>query len=285
VLLLRKAIFEVLEDQDFIFRKLFRTDKTFRPVLSEVAAKWPDFLSGILPHMTTIFQITAVRHKATGKVLVIANTHLFFHPQALHIRLLQMMCLLQKIQEMRERHRVLGDAELPHVILCGDLNCARETAVVKLLLEGSIRSDHPNWDHSSLFTWRDEEESAATAAAPEDDKDGATAGSWLSTPSLDADPGDDVELLPRDQWQPGRGVALKSPLGPMQNTYADSPQAFTNYVHDFKGILDWILTAGAFRVVRSLGDVTEEDLKPHGGLPNIQYPSDHISIAADLVFA
>eukprot|EP00419_Tripos_fusus_P012655 CAMPEP_0172666488 /NCGR_PEP_ID=MMETSP1074-20121228/7826_1 /TAXON_ID=2916 /ORGANISM="Ceratium fusus, Strain PA161109" /LENGTH=624 /DNA_ID=CAMNT_0013482865 /DNA_START=17 /DNA_END=1891 /DNA_ORIENTATION=+ len=284
VLLLSKASFEVLEDKDFIFRKLLRGDKVFRPILSEVAAKWPDFLSGVLPHMTTIFQLSAVRHTATGKVLVIANTHLFFHPQARHIRLLQTICLLQKIQEMREQHRVQGDTELPHVVLCGDLNSAPETAAVKLLLEGGIPCDHPDWEHASQFAWRDEEESAAPATAAEDE-DGASAATWSSAPSLDADPGDNVELLPRDQWQPGRGVLWKNPLGPMLNTYADAPLAFTNYVHGYKGILDWILTAGSFRVVRSLGDVTEEDLLPRGGLPNIQYPSDHLSVAADLVFA
>lgn len=45
------------------------------------------------------------RHVASGEVIVLANTHLFFHPNARHIRLLQVMCFAQLVQELREKHR------------------------------------------------------------------------------------------------------------------------------------------------------------------------------------
>lgn len=279
VVLVRKEAFDVIEDKDVLFRKLFRSSAAFRPALCEVAAKWPNFLRGVLPHMTTIFQLSVVRHVQTSEVLVLANTHLFFHPLAKHIRLLQIMCLLQQVQELREQHRAEG-AELPRVIFGGDLNCNPETAVVKLLLEGKVPSDHSDWEHAKQFAWRDDDEGAGGA---DEDDDGNDAPIGTSAPSMEAEAGDDVEPLPQEKWQPGLGLALQNPIGAMSNAYADVPLPFTNYVHGFNGILDWILTAGRFRVVRTLGDVTEEDILPQGGLPSLQHPSDHLSLAVDLV--
>lgn len=78
----------MLEEKDFLFRNVFRTSQAYRGYLSEVSGKWPDFLEGILPRMSTIFQLSVVkcgpfglklsswhsRHRASGKILVVANT-------------------------------------------------------------------------------------------------------------------------------------------------------------------------------------------------------------------
>lgn len=280
VLLVRKEAFEILEEKEFLFRNLLRSSAACRSILREVTTKWPDFLHGVLPHMTTIFQVSAVRHTVTGEVVVLANTHLFFHPNARHIRMLQVMCLLLQIQEMRERHRPEGASELPRVILSGDLNADSDTAPVKLLLDGKIPSDHPDWEHASLFSWREDED----ALDCDDEEGNAQASRATSAPSMEVEAGDEVLPLPQEEWQTGRGVALESPAGALANAYAEAPLPFSNYVNGFNATLDWIVTAGRFRVVRTLGGASEEDLAPHGGLPSVLYPSDHLSIAVDLQF-
>eukprot|EP00439_Symbiodinium_sp_Y106_P023401 s3811_g2.t2 len=211
-------------------QNLLRTSQAFRPQLQEVAAKWPDFLTGILPRMSTVFQLTVVRHRASGRILVLANTHLFYHPNARHIRLLQIMCLLHEVQELRKQHKD-AKGELPHIIFAGDLNCLPETGAVQLLLTGQVPSDHEDWETSSQFAWRDEEASADTGEAEEIPKS--------SVPSMEADETDVVEPLPREAWQKGSGIALQNPLGALVDVYANTPQKFTNYVHDFSGILDF----------------------------------------------
>jgi len=271
-LLIRKSAFTILEEKDVLFRSILLSHPAFRRHLQEIKAKWPDFLQGILPHMPAIFQLGVVRHVLTGEVIVLANTHFFFHPLARHIRLLQAMCLLQQVHELREKYTAGG--RVPRVLLCGDLNCTPDTAALALLVEGEVASDHPDWLHSKQFTWRDEEQDLSDM---DDDEDPTSARALAG----DADSGNDVEPLPEDQWQPGIGLALRSPLGKLASAYADSPPEFTNYVHNFNATLDYILTGGQWRVLRTLPGVSEEDLRPHGGLPSVLHPSDHLSIAVD----
>ncbi|CAE7560346.1 Pde12 [Symbiodinium sp. CCMP2592] len=275
LVMVRTESFEVLQEKDCLFRNLLRTSQAFRPQLQEVAAKWPDFLTGILPRMSTVFQLTVVRHRASGRILVLANTHLFYHPNARHIRLLQIMCLLHEVQELRNQHKD-AKGELPHIIFAGDLNCLPETGAVQLLLTGQVPSDHEDWETSSQFAWRDEEASADTGEAEEIPKS--------SVPSMEADETDVVEPLPREAWQKGSGIALQNPLGALVDVYANTPQKFTNYVHDFSGILDYILTDGQLQATKCLLAPAEKDVEVHGGLPSVLHPSDHLSIAADLTF-
>lgn len=275
-MMVRKESFEILEEKDFLFRNLFRTNQAYRPQLQEVCAKWPDFLEGILPRMSTIFQMSVLRHKDSGKVLVVANTHLFYHPNARHIRLLQVMCLLGQVQEFREKFK--SEGVLPHVILAGDLNCLPDTGAVQLLLKGEITSDHGDWETSSQFAWREEE-------VQEDEVDDCLPSRPSSSaPSMEADESDVVESLPQASWQPGRGVSLHNPVGVLVDAYAHMPQPFTNYVHDFRGILDYILIDEGLQCKSCLKAPSEQDLEIHGGLPSVLHPSDHLSIAADLSF-
>jgi len=276
LVMVRRDLFEVLQEKDCLFRNLFRTSQAFRQQLREVAAKWPDFLSGILPRMSTVFQLTVVRHKVSGRRIVLANTHLFYHPNARHIRLLQIMCLLHEVQELREKHKD-AEGKLPHVIFAGDLNCLPETGAVQLLLQGEVASDHEDWETSSRFAWRDEE---AQADAGEADDVVPKA----SVPSMEADEADVVDPLPESEWQKGRGVALRNPLGVLVDAYSKMPQPFTNYVHDFRGILDYILIDDQLQCTKCLPAPPAKDIEVHGGLPSVLHPSDHLSIAADLKF-
>lgn len=290
VLLVRKEKFEVLEERDFLFRELFPSSPAFAAAFRQVRAKWPDFVSGVLPHMSTVFQLSVLRHTATGELIVVANTHLFYHPFARHIRLLQVMCMLQQVHDLRVRHGSGG--VLPHVVFCGDLNSTPDQAAIQLLLEGEVSSDHLDWEHAAEFRWEREEEAVSDVAEDEADEQlqaptGSAVASSASVKADDdavADPGAEppVQQSPLDEGQLGMGIALRNPLGALQNAYAESPMPFTNYVNDFAGTLDYILLAGSIRSTKVLPGVTEEDLRPLVGLPNVLQPSDHLCIAADL---
>lgn len=276
-MLVRREAFEVLAEEEALFKNVFRKSPVHRATLREVCSKWPDFLTTILPKLTTVFQVSALRHRASGRSLVVANTHLFYHPKARHLRLLQTLCLLHQVQEMRERYRG-ADGELPSVVFAGDLNCGPESGAIELLTRGAVPSDHRDWDFCSQFAWREDEEAAALE---EEGGAGEVAEAAVCTDS-DGSEWPAPEALPETQWQPGKGVSLQSPVGPMSDAYRDTGLQFTNFVQGFSGILDWILTAGPLGVVGTLPGVSEEDLRPQGGLPSLLHPSDHLSIAADL---
>lgn len=279
-MLIRKEKFEVLQECDFLFKNIFLESPAHREVVAHVKRLWPEFIDGVLPHMSTVFQLAVARHTASGAVFVFANTHLFFHPLARHIRLLQAICLLQQVHELRKQYQV--GSTLPRVIFCGDLNCTPDQAIVELLMKGEIASDHPDWEHAADFRWEKDE------CASEEEQEGdvgtmptlsASNGEKQSSPGANiaaaAESSENVD-------QRSFGMILQNPLGKLIDTYADEPMAFTNYVNGFQGTLDYILTTPGLRSVKRLPGVTEEELAPQGGLPNDSYPSDHLSIAVDL---
>ncbi len=57
-----------------------------------------------------------------GRQIIVGNTHLFFHPLADHIRLLQAVILEKELERLQAEVK----QETPHkaagIILCGDLN-------------------------------------------------------------------------------------------------------------------------------------------------------------------
>lgn len=57
---------------------------------------------------TTSCQLVVLESLVNGKRVVVANTHLYFHPDADHVRLLQAGCGLRFAHEMRERQQVIS---------------------------------------------------------------------------------------------------------------------------------------------------------------------------------
>lgn len=92
----------------------------------------------------------------------IVNTHLFFHPLASHIRLLQMLMLARQLGY--ELHRRPGD-----VIFCGDFNSSMQNSAGKLVLERSVPANfRDNKRHLNSFRW---EKAAATDQSEVTDDD------------------------------------------------------------------------------------------------------------------
>lgn len=284
-LFLRREAFSVIERKDLHFREYMLAEPAFKQTLKEIRAKWPSFLDSILVKITTVFQLCVVRCTAGGRVLVIANTHLFFHPLARHVRTLQVMCLLHAAQELRQKHRA-ADGTLPEFIVAGDLNAAPNTAPVQLILEGVIESTHADWDYAFQFSWGKESAEEAVDLEAGNNKDEPTVEPDAKRQRHHlSDCAAQMEPLPADECQPGKGVSIQSATGALCNAYGDHPLPFTNYVHEFVETLDWIFHTKGLKSCRVLSGPSHSDLKPNGGLPCSLYPSDHIAIAADIELA
>ena len=78
-------------------------------------------------------------------MFVVGNTHLYFSPEADHIRLLQAgMCLqgLQRVRSETAADRPSADIAL---LLCGDFNSTPPFGVLDLMRSGRVVEDHPDW--------------------------------------------------------------------------------------------------------------------------------------------
>lgn len=84
-----------------------------------------------------------MKSKAHNKYLLVANTHLYFHPDADHIRLLQIGFFMLYIKHFRgEITKELSiPNELVSIIFCGDFNSVPECGIYKLMTEQFVPDD------------------------------------------------------------------------------------------------------------------------------------------------
>ena len=117
--------------------------------LDGVFAARPDVKDILTERLGTVAQLTLLQREDI--ILIIANTHLFYHPSAGYARLLQTATILQQINTLKEaacRYGLaiqqtetgfegIADAEAGEykvtVVFAGDLNSTTETAVIEYL--------------------------------------------------------------------------------------------------------------------------------------------------------
>jgi 2',5'-phosphodiesterase len=106
--------------------------------------------------------------------LLVANTHLFFHPRAGHVRLLQTHALLRAAAAFRaELQSSQSDADntvrdASHsaaFVLCGDLNAEAADGPVRYLSMGTLGAGDGEWARGAAFSWGGASSRAAAAAA------------------------------------------------------------------------------------------------------------------------
>ena len=177
----------------------------------------------------------------------IANTHLYYHPQASHIRLLQMLFLLRHV------HAVLKNTP-GELLLCGDLNSSSQTAAGKLMLEGTIPENYRS-SKLHLNTFRDR------SLAPSEEA------------FLELDDNFPSFTLP-DSF-------------PKLRPAIDPPAEFTHCTHEFCGTLDHIMfsvsNSGQIQPISSAPMPSVEDVTVATAMPSPNIPSDHVSLVCDFI--
>ena len=259
-----------------------------RAELNKVLEAKPWAREILVTHLGTVAQLALVQ--VQSKLVVVANTHLFYHPDAPYVRLLQTdtICMvgrafvravkswatsgqcspfvfhLDEWESWLQQPEPLASAVEVAFIFCGDLNSTPETAVCEYLEKGSIASDHEVWDSLDSFRWGtrlgEEEEGAGGAAR--------VAAAEGETPAKLA-----AEDLP----------ALTNPHGPLISSAGYPP--FTNYTGGFKDLLDFIyIEPSRFQVAEVASFPAEDVLRKDTALPSAVFPSDHLAVVVDLRF-
>lgn len=209
------------------------------PLLDVFEDLWMKIRSNIklakrITERSTALQVTVLKSKETGHYLVVANTHLYFHPDADHIRLLQIGFSMKYVEDVRRT--TMKDNQVPQdkisIIFCGDFNSVPECGIYKLMTENLVGED--------FIDWRSKEEEAV------------------------------------------HGVTLRQPFNIASAT--GCPQ-YTNFTHLFAACLDYIFyQTDNIEVTEVIPLPSEEQLKTHIAIPSVVFPSDHVSLVADLKF-
>jgi mRNA deadenylase 3'-5' endonuclease subunit Ccr4 len=249
-----------------------------------------------------IFSVRDPENALSGlKLFVVANTHLFYHPKAAYIRLLQVHAILSKLWDLKEgilEHGISYLRSLPDssngttihkshllevkdscnlkdnieeisLMLAGDLNSTPETAVIEYLHSGQILPDHEVWSSIDTFRWgrrgepggKSVDETASTEVAR------ALTGLSLADES---------------------GLEIERPIlqHPFELFCATGFPKYTNFVEGFKDTLDYIFVEKEAAQILGIAPLpTEEQLSENTALPSQNFPSDHIAVMADILFS
>ncbi|XP_018394353.1 PREDICTED: 2',5'-phosphodiesterase 12 [Cyphomyrmex costatus] len=179
----------------------------------------------------TTIQVTTLRSKENrSEILVVGNTHLYFKPDADHIRLLQGYYAITYLHDVAKRIREENPECNVSVIFCGDFNSVPECGIYQLITKNYVSETCEDWK--------------------------SNAEEVIKNISLTQD------------------LCMSSACG--------TPD-YTNYTPEFSACLDYIFyERDKFEVEQVIPMPSKEELTLHTGLPSVVFPSDHISLCADL---
>lgn len=285
-----------LEERSVGYQKVFENMLSSSPALTHALQR-----VGTVAQMALLQPIIITDDNGSGTnsppssspPLMVANTHLFYHARAPHIRTMHTWGIIQEAhafiqQYQKDNHKQEGQE--PALIFCGDLNSDLNDGIpgaIHLLSHGHLPADHWDWFFGMEFSMsaRGATQSTITTnnnGGEELIEEGAmdqevnkmlqhapavhpTSSRVASSPSVP------TNIVP--------GVDLSLPLSSLQA--ADELKSpVTNCVQGYQGLLDYIWYDG--RYLQRKGHVPVPVLKEGEYLPSERYPSDHIAVVHTL---
>ncbi|KAK2198481.1 bifunctional Endonuclease-exonuclease-phosphatase/Endonuclease-exonuclease-phosphatase superfamily, partial [Babesia duncani] len=146
--LVRRDKFDIVDTLDKSFKNAV-VSPTYTSLLDKFKDTWIGYSDGYFNKFHTIYQFACLRSKGHHgpEYIFIANTHLYFHPNGRHIRLLQAYVLMNEFEifksKIAQQHGInLNDA---CAFICGDFNAFPNEAVYNFVTSGKISLRHPDW--------------------------------------------------------------------------------------------------------------------------------------------
>jgi mRNA deadenylase 3'-5' endonuclease subunit Ccr4 len=197
-----------------------------------------------------VFQLVPLRPRDVSAastappVCWVVNTHLFYHPLASHIRLLQAYLLSRQVGKIL--HTQPGA-----LIVTGDFNSSLRNAAAKLLMDRSVPENFRDIkDHLNRYKW----EKGISGVVEEE------------------------ERSPRDF----PSVQLLDDFPILHSAIVPEPE-FTHCVVGFMGSLDHILVSEQFQCVCYAPMPTKADVTTDVAMPSSGSPSDHVCLVCDFL--
>ena len=253
----------------------------------------PIFLNQVQKKSTIILVLLLRSLECPGKYLMVANTHLYYHPKGDHVRLVQSAVLVNYLRTRVEKFATLlreeGDEEARiATVIGGDFNSCPCIAAYDYLVKGRVGKDHEDWmgyrrsviPRCPCHYKHNGGQVGCTNASPrrpeklpphielELDKQTArlSAADSGATPSVLNDTFCGMELRHDFRFENVTGT-----------------EVCTNYTAGFKAVLDYILIDSDFlEVERVVPLPLLEEVSEFVALPSVYFPSDHLALVADL---
>lgn len=142
----KRSMFKLVQAENCVFSESLENDETMEVLKKDLKAN-PTLWEKVKNRGSCGLLCMLQHRDDDSKLLALANTHLFFHPRAPNVRLVQMQVLLKrlqfKIEEMMEAHS-LNKSQVSYM-LCGDLNSFPTSGTCQLITSGKLPSNHTDW--------------------------------------------------------------------------------------------------------------------------------------------
>lgn len=103
-----------------------------------------------LTERSTTLQVVILKSKEfPQKFIAVANTHLYFHPDADHLRLLQIGFSMILVQDVVAKFKDESKASDVSLIFCGDFNSVPDCGIYKLMTEQFVPADFVDWSSNA----------------------------------------------------------------------------------------------------------------------------------------
>nr|XP_016935605.1 2',5'-phosphodiesterase 12 [Drosophila suzukii]XP_016935614.1 2',5'-phosphodiesterase 12 [Drosophila suzukii] len=146
----RKSRFELLDSQVLHLGPSLPKLPVFESLWNKI--KVNSQLAERICDRSTTLQTCLLRIKETDNYVLVANTHLYFHPDADHIRLLQMgfsMLFIEHIISKAVQDFNISSPQNIGLIFCGDFNSVPECGIYKLMTEQLAEESLEDWSSNT----------------------------------------------------------------------------------------------------------------------------------------
>lgn len=136
-----------MENDVIILAEYLQTDTAMTDIFHAICAN--EKLKERTLARTTALQLSLLQSmEDEEKYLLVGNTHLYFHPDADHIRLLQASICIRFLEEKLKILRCRNPNKSYSLIFSGDFNSTPEWGVYHLMTTGSVPKDIIDWKSS-----------------------------------------------------------------------------------------------------------------------------------------
>ncbi|KAB0798204.1 hypothetical protein PPYR_09197 [Photinus pyralis] len=143
--------FRFLESKTMLYGELIDKDPLFGDIWQKISAN-PKLIERYTQR-STVLELTLLESLENEELLLVANTHLYFHPDADHIRLLQGAVAIRFIEDYMLKLQSQAKVRIS-LIFCGDFNSVPECGIYQLYTKGSVSEDFVDWGSNAEETVR-----------------------------------------------------------------------------------------------------------------------------------
>ncbi|XP_067001852.2 2',5'-phosphodiesterase 12 isoform X2 [Anabrus simplex] len=137
--------FRLLDCHSICLAEELKERPTFAELWGKIKTNEP-FVTRFLARKTSVYVVVLECINEPEKLLVVGNTHLYFHPDADHIRLFQAAMAILYVQEIVSALSVQLPEKQISTIMCGDFNSTPDCGVYQLMTTQFIPTDYQDWN-------------------------------------------------------------------------------------------------------------------------------------------